>query len=150
MAITDIGHTAFACHDLETSIAFYELLGITESFRLLHDDGSVMLVYLHISGDRFLELFPNGPVPDTQPIGSFKHICLLTDDIHEVVDRLKQRGISLDKEIAEGRDTNLQAWVTDPDGNAIEFMQIADTSPQRATADGKQIIESAILKAATP
>ena len=37
---------------------------------------------------------------------------------------------------------------TDPDGNPIEFMQIADTSPQRATAEGRDITETDILKPA--
>ena len=81
MTITDIGHTALACHDLEASIAFYEQLGIRESFRLLREDGGVRLVYLHIGGDRFLELFPGGPEPGTTPVGSFRHICLLTGDM---------------------------------------------------------------------
>jgi lactoylglutathione lyase len=148
MAITDIGHTALACHDLDASIAFYEQLGIQESFRLLKEDGGVRLVYLHVSGDRFLELFPGGPEPGTKPAGSFRHICLMTDDIHALVDDLKARGIPIDRDIQQGLDTNLQAWITDLDGNPIEFMQIADTSPQRATADGKAIEESEILKAA--
>jgi lactoylglutathione lyase len=72
----------------------------------------------------------------------------MTDDIHALVDDLKARGITIDREIQQGLDTNLQAWITDLDGNAIEFMQIADTSPQRATADGQPIAESEILKAA--
>lgn len=148
MAITDIGHTALACHDLEASIAFYEKLGIRESFRLLTDDGGVRLVYLHIGGDRFLELFPGGPAPGTEPVGSFRHICLMTDDIHALVDDLKTKGIAIDREIKQGLDTNLQAWITDLDGNAIEFMQISDRSPQRATADGTTIEETDILKAA--
>lgn len=148
MAIIDIGHTALACHDLEASIAFYSKIGIHESFRLLRDDGSVMLVYLHVGGDRFLELFPGGPEPGTKPVGSFRHICLMTDDIHALVDDLKAKGITIDREIKEGLDTNLQAWVTDPDGNPIEFMQISERSPQRATADGKAIAETDILKPA--
>jgi lactoylglutathione lyase len=149
MAITDIGHTALACHDLDASIAFYEQLSIRESFRLLRDDGSVMLVYLHVAGDRFLELFPGGPEPGTKPVGSFRHICLLTDDIHALVDDLKAKGVTIDREIQEGLDHNLQAWVTDLDGNPIEFMQISDRSPQRATADGKPVTATDILRPAT-
>ena len=40
--ITDIGHTAFAAHDLERTLAFYAQLGINKSFRLHHADGSLM------------------------------------------------------------------------------------------------------------
>ncbi len=149
LAITDIGHTALACHDLEASISFYDQLGIHESFRLLRDDGSVMLVYLHVSGDRFLELFPGGPEPGTKPAGSFRHICLLTDDLKALVDDLKARGMTIDRELKEGLDHNLQAWITDPDGNAIEFMQITDRSPQHATATGRPVEETGILKPAS-
>jgi lactoylglutathione lyase len=148
MAITDIGHTALSCHDLEASIAFYNKLGISESFRLFREDGSVMLAYLHVAGDRFLELFPNGPEPGTQPVGSFQHICLVTDDIHALVDDLRSKGITIDREIKEGLDHNLQAWITDLDGNPIEFMQISGRSPQRAVADGTAVPESDIIRPA--
>jgi hypothetical protein len=50
--ITDLGHPAFAAYDVDETIGFYGMLGIDEAFRLHHDDGSLMLVYLHVSGDR--------------------------------------------------------------------------------------------------
>ncbi len=61
--ITDIGHAAFAAHDLEGALAFYAKLGIHESFRLNREDGSLMLIYLHVAGDRFIEVFPAGRRP---------------------------------------------------------------------------------------
>lgn len=148
MAITDIGHPALSCHDLDASLAFYALLGIDESFRLLHDDGSTRLVYLHVSGDRFLELFPNGPSPDTRSARedqSFRHLCLLTDDVEGMVDHLKANGVTIDTEPKAGLDFNLQAWTRDPDGNPIELMQLAPESPQRAIADGTAFPASGVL-----
>ena len=47
-----------------------------------------MLVYLHVSGDRFIEVFPGGPPPDPNRAQSFQHICLLTDDIEAAVEHL--------------------------------------------------------------
>lgn len=135
--ITDLGHTAFGVHDLDTSLAFYAQLGLDESFRLHHADGSLMLVYLHIAGDRFLELFPNGPEPDGNRVQSFKHICLVTDDLLGEVERLRAAGVAIDREPKTGLDTNLQAWISDPDGNAIELMQLAESSPQRRIARGE-------------
>jgi lactoylglutathione lyase len=128
--ITDLGHVALAVHDMEASLAFYRKLGIEEAFRLNREDGSLMLIYLHISGDRFIELFPGGPEPAPDRTHSFKHICLLTDDLRGDVERLRGQGIAIEREPKEGLDTNLQAWIRDPDGNAIELMQIAETSPQ--------------------
>jgi len=141
MSITDIGHTALACHDLDQALEFYALLGITESFRLKKEDGSVRLIYLHISGDRFLELFPGGPSPEERAASgpsSFRHICLLSDDIEADVEHLRSHGVTIDREVQQGLDTNKQAWVKDPDGNPIEFMQISTGSPQRAVSEGRE------------
>ena len=135
--ITDLGHTAFAAHDLDTSLAFYEKLGLRETFRLHHLDGSLMLVYLHIAGDRFLELFPHGPEPDSNRMQSFRHVCLLTDDLLGTVERLRAQGVTIEREPKLGLDNNLQAWIRDPDGNAIELMQLSEASPQWRAARAK-------------
>jgi lactoylglutathione lyase len=137
--ITDLGHAAFAVHDLDASSAFYEKLGLRESFRLHHPDGSLMLVYLHIAGDRFLELFPHGPEPDADRLQSFRHICLLSDDLRGMVEQLREQNVAIEREPKEGLDRNLQAWIRDPDGNAIELMQLSDDSPQRRTARGMPV-----------
>jgi lactoylglutathione lyase len=134
--ITDLGHTAFRVHDLEKTLAFYEILGIREAFRLHHEDGSLMLIYLHVGGERFIEIFPNGPEPNS-PSGSFFHLCLQTDDIHADVAHLKEQGIAITQEIKMGLDHNLQAWLKDPDGNPIELMQLAPESPQYHVAHNK-------------
>jgi lactoylglutathione lyase len=148
MAITDIGHTALACADLDASLAFYAKLGITESFRLKRDDGSTILVYLHVGGDRFLELFPGGPAAADRAESaafSFRHLCLMTDDIEGDVASLRTAGVTIDRDVTEGLDYNKQAWITDPDGNPIELMQISPASPQSAIANGTEFPESAII-----
>ena len=132
--ITDLGHTAFAAHDLDRALAFYAQLGIRESFRLHRPDGSLMLIYLHIAGDRFIEVFPGGPPPDPDRKGSFMHLCLLTDDLHATVEQLRASGVAIDREPKQGLDHNWQAWISDPDGNKIELMQLAEDSPQRRVA----------------
>jgi lactoylglutathione lyase len=132
--ITDLGHTAFAAHDLDRTLAFYARLGINESFRLHHADGSLMLVYLHIAGDRFVEVFPGGPPPDPNRTGSFMHLCLIADDLHATVEQLRAAGVVIDREPKLGLDHNWQAWISDPDGNKIELMQLVEDSPQRRVA----------------
>ena len=131
--ITDLGHPAFAARDVDRTLRFYGIFGIEEAFRLHHEDGSLMLVYLHVSGDRFIEIFPGGPTHDPDRKQSFKHICLLTDDISAAVERLRKNGAPIDSEPLVGLDGNLQAWTHDPDGNQIELMQLAEDSPQRLT-----------------
>lgn len=134
--ITDLGHTAFRCHDLEKSLEFYALLGIDEAFHLHQDDGSLMLVYLHVGGDRFLELFPNGPTPQPEQTGSFFHLCLISDNIHDDIEKLRAAGVPIRVEVKQGLDHNLQAWCADPDGNQIELMQLSPESPQYRIANG--------------
>lgn len=134
--ITDLGHPAFAAHDVETTLDFYALLGIEESFRLHHDDGSLMLVYLHVAGDRFIEVFPGGPPPDPDRTQSFMHVCLLTEDIHAAVEHLRENGAPIDSEPTVALDHNWQAWTRDPDGNEIELMQLTEDSPQWRAARG--------------
>lgn len=129
--ITDLGHIALAAHDLERSLAFYARLGIREAFRLYRDDGSLLLVYLHVAGDRFMEIFPGGPAPDPHRQGSFRHLCLLTDNLQTTVEQLRQAGVVIEREPSVGLDHNWQAWIRDPDGNAVELMQLVAESPQR-------------------
>ena len=132
--ITDLGHPAFAAHDVDATLRFYRILGIEEAFRLHHDDGALMLVYLRVSDDRFVEVFPGGPPPDPDREQSFEHICLLTDDIHAAVERLRENDAPIDSEPLVGLDGNLQAWTCDPDANQIELMQLSEDSPQRLAA----------------
>jgi lactoylglutathione lyase len=134
MKITDVGHAAFRAQDIARSLEFYALLGIHEAFRLNHEDGSLMLIYLHVAGDRFIELFPGGSPADSDRQASFMHLCLLTDDLHGLVEALRSRGIAIDKEPTLGLDHNWQAWIQDPDGNAIELMQLSPDSPQHCVA----------------
>lgn len=148
MAILDIGHPAYGCHDLDAALAFYALLGIEESFRLVKEDGSVRLIYLHVAGDRFIEIFPGGPGPEERaPQGqqSYRHLCLVTDDIEWMVEHLRSNGVTIDTELKVGLDFNTQAWVKDPNGNRIELMQLSPQSPQHAIANGTEFPASDIL-----
>ena len=54
-----------------------------------------MLVYLHIGGDRFLELFPGGKLENIE--GSFMHICLASDDLVGDVEMLRAKGVKIDR-----------------------------------------------------
>ena len=146
MAILDLAHPAFACHDVDATLEFYEKLGITESFRLLHDDGSLMLIYLHVAGDRFIEVFPNGPSPEERAAKqSFMHICLMVEGLEAYVEDLRAKGITIDIEPKMGLDFNMQAWIADPDGNKIELMEISPKSPQVAIRDNSAFPSSETL-----
>lgn len=141
MTIYDVGHPAYGVRDIDASLAFYAQLGIQEGFRLLKEDGSIRLIYLHVAGDRFIELFPGGPeAEDRGPATSrsYRHLCLLTDDIEAEVARLEAAGVIFDTPIKFGSFENKQAWLSDPDGNSIELMQVLPESAQGLIGSGKQ------------
>lgn len=134
--ITGLGHVAFRVTDLDRALDFYcGILGFREAFRLDRDgEPSPWIVYLQIVPGHFIELFPGaekvGPQPGRE--AGYNHFCLLVDDIAATLRQLAARGLPLDGAPAKGLDHNYQYWVSDPDGNRIELMQIMPESPHSA------------------
>lgn len=128
--ITRIGHTAFDCYKFEETLDFYtRILGFEEMFRLHNDEGTLWIIYLRVNDEVFIELFPKtGEMPARG--GSYSHLCLEVDDIEMVVKNVTEQGVQLDSGINQGKDGNKQAWIKDPEGNRIEFMQMAPDSLQ--------------------
>ena len=133
LGLTGIGHVALRVRDIERSLAFYrDRLGFAEMMRLHRDSGELWLVYLRITDTQFIELFPDGvgdaaPGPERTAIN---HFCLETADLDATADTLRALGIRLTVEPKTGADHNRQCWIADPDGNRIEFMQMASNSMQ--------------------
>lgn len=59
----------------------------------------------------------------------YKHFCLEVTALDEFCRRLKEKGVQV-SEISLGMDNSRQAWITDPDGNAIELMEYGPSSLQ--------------------
>ena len=131
--ITSIGHVALKVKDLDKSLAFYiEKMGFSEMLRLNRDDGRVWLVYLRITDDQYLEIFPDAvqdsaPGPETNGIN---HFCLIVEDIENIIRQLSEKDIALHLPLKTGADNNRQAWIRDPDGNRIEFMEMGPDALQ--------------------
>lgn len=141
--ITGIGHVAFRVTNLQRALDFYcTRLGFSEAFRLEREgQPSPWIVYIQIAPGSFIELFPDaqdapGTLPPRDPQASYKHVCLLVDDMSATQRELAARGLEITGSPTQGLDNNLQYWINDPDGNPIELMQIMPTSPQ-AAADTK-------------
>jgi lactoylglutathione lyase len=133
LGITGYGHVAIKVKDLDASLDFYrERLGFPEMLRLKNDDGSTWLVYLRITDDHYLEIFP-GAEGDRAPgwnANGVNHMCFTIDDLDATTARINAAGIKLTAEIKEGLDGNRQAWIEDPDGNRIELMEMDPNSLQ--------------------
>jgi lactoylglutathione lyase len=124
--ITSIGHVALRIRDIDRSLAFYvDKMGFEEMFRL-DRDGALWIVYLRVTDDQYIELFPGGEgdrAPHAESIG-YNHICFTVDDLDAVIARLAERGVPLSRPKKVAVDGNAQAWVEDPDGHRIELMQL--------------------------
>ncbi|HET8846735.1 MAG TPA: VOC family protein [Ktedonobacteraceae bacterium] len=132
--ITGIGHIAFVISDLERSLDFYcNKLGFRQAFQLDREGTpSPWIVYIQIAPGHFIELFPGGSGENgSRPVG-YNHFCLLVDDLPATLRELEARGLAVPGEPTLGLDNNWQYWIKDPDGNAIELMQISNNSPHAA------------------
>ena len=143
--ITGLGHIAIKVTDLDRSLDYYiNKLGFPEMLRLHKDDGSTWLVYLRITDEQYLEVFP-GAETDRAPgwdANGMNHMCLIVDNIDEVLARIAEAGLTLLLPLKTAIDGNRQAWLEDPDGNRIELMEMAPDSLQfqgikRLHAEGK-------------
>ncbi|HEY8596854.1 MAG TPA: VOC family protein [Thermomicrobiales bacterium] len=132
LGFTSIGHVAIRANDLENVVAFYTgKLGLAEMFRLNQDDGSLMLVYLRLTDDQYIEIFPNGVgEPPARNAVGYTHLCLAVSDLEATVAALEAAGVTIDVALKTGKDNNRQAWISDPEGNRIELMEMAADSLQ--------------------
>jgi lactoylglutathione lyase len=94
--------------------------------RLKHDDGSTWLVYLRITEQVYLEIFPGAENDRASGwnANGVNHLCLTIEDLDGTTQRIEAAGIKLTSPIQMGLDGNRQAWIEDPDGNRIELMEM--------------------------
>lgn len=126
LSVTHLTHVAIRVADIARTLDFYEgKLGFSELMRL-DRDGRLWLVYLRITDDQYLEVFPegvDGPAPAADKVG-LNHLCLAVPDIDRAVAELDAAGIPLYRSKTLGADGNWQCWIEDPDGHRIELMQM--------------------------
>jgi lactoylglutathione lyase len=128
-----LGHVALKVRDIERTLDFYVgKLGLTEMMRVDRPDGSLWIVYLRVTDNQYIEIFP-GAVGERAPgwdaVG-INHFCLCVDDLDSALAQVEDAGIPLLIGRKTGIDKNYQAWIEDPDGNRIELMQITPNALQ--------------------
>ncbi len=145
LGVDAIGHVALKVADIDRSLSFYrDRLGFEEMMRLDREDGGLWLIYLRITDTQFLELFPGGegsrsPGPEQTAVN---HFCLECRDLDATAAFLRAAGIPLTVEPKMGLDRNRQCWIEDPDGNRIEFMQMAADAMQREAIERLRAVRS--------
>ena len=128
MKIESVAHVCIKTTNLELTAEFYcEVLGMEKVFNFTRK-GAVIGFYLKAAGETFVEVFEVGEARNEEnPVLS--HICLLTDDIKGLHQRIADRGLK-PGQVIMGSDNTWQFWMCDPNGMAIEFQEYTDKSSQ--------------------
>jgi catechol 2,3-dioxygenase-like lactoylglutathione lyase family enzyme len=138
--LRQLAHLNFFTNDMSKIIDFYvNKLGMQVKFTLNNKEGVPFGYYFDCGNSTFLEFFDQalavqvwGGKVDPLTTGTrYKHFCLEVTGLDVYCESLRGKGVAV-TEITTGMDNSRQAWVTDPDGNAIELMEYGPFSLQLA------------------
>lgn len=126
-----LSHLGLNVSDMRRSLDFYtRVLGLKHAFSMKLN-GNNWIEYLCIDDGQYIELFYEKPDREySYSNGSFKHLCIETEDAKGYANLIRERGYEIWKEPIVGPDKNVQFWVKDPDGHQIEIMEMDKNSPQ--------------------
>ncbi|MEZ9783257.1 lactoylglutathione lyase [Vibrio breoganii] len=122
-------HTMLRVADLDKSIEFYtKVLGMKELERHENNEYRYTLVFVGFddkSSSTTIELTYNWDTDAYDHGNAFGHIALGADDIYAACDKIKALGGNVSREPGpvKGGETHI-AFVKDPDGYAIELIQL--------------------------
>lgn len=122
-------HTMVRVTDLDSSIAFYKLLGLKEIRRRDSERGRFTLVFMAPEGQEEcpLELTYNWDGDEGLPSDSrhFGHLAYSVEDIYAICQLLQDHGITINRPPRDGH----MAFVRSPDNVSIELIQQGDDLP---------------------
>ena len=117
-------HTMVRVLDLDTSIAFYKLLGLEETQRNTNDKGRFTLVFMAAPGqpETPVELTYNWDGDTGLPSDSrhFGHLAYECDNIYDLCAKLQAAGVTINRPPRDGH----MAFVRSPDNVSIELLQM--------------------------
>ena len=124
------GHVAFKVADVERSIQWYgEAFGAKLIYRVEASGERPELMFLEFAKGQCVELFSGGknllPSPP-DPIG-YIHFCLVIENLEQALEHLAKMNVQPDRKFI-GRAQQRIAFISDPDGNSIELMEIPPES----------------------
>ena len=123
-------HVAFKVADAERSVRWYaDAFGAKKIYHVEAQGERPELMFLEFANGQCIELFPGGKnmlASPPDPIG-YIHFCLVLDNLEQAIEHLAKMDIKLDRKFI-GRAKQRIAFVSDPDGNSIELMEIPPES----------------------
>lgn len=127
-------HTMVRVSDLDASLKFYELLGLSEMRRIDNEKGRFTLVFLAAPGDASRSAAERAPEveltynwdPEVYTGGrNFGHLAYAVDDIYASCQRLMDGGVTINRPPRDGH----MAFVRSPDGISVELLQKGERLP---------------------
>ena len=122
-------HTMVRVKDLETSMAFFQLLGLQETRRWENETGRFTLVFMAPPNQPEcpVELTYNWDGDEGLPSDSrhFGHLAYEVDNIYETCQHLADNGVTINRPPRDGR----MAFVRSPDNISVELLQAGDPLP---------------------
>jgi lactoylglutathione lyase len=126
-------HTMIRVTDLDATVRFFGLIGLTEVRRFDHEGGRFTLVFLACPGDEDaqVELTYNWPAADGSPgevyTGgrNFGHLAYRVENIYETCQRLMDGGVTINRPPRDGH----MAFIRTPDGISVELLQDGKLEP---------------------
>ena len=116
-------HTMVRVKDLETSMAFYKLLGLKETRRTDSEGGRFTLVFMAPEGQEEcpVELTYNWDGDEGLPSDSrhFGHLAYRVENIYDLCQHLMDNGVTINRPPRDG----YMAFVRSPDNVSIELLQ---------------------------
>ncbi len=121
-------HTMLRVGDLDRSIKFYtELLGMKVLRRQDYPEGRFTLAFVGYEDESHgtvIELTHNWDTASYDPGTGFGHLAVEVDDAYQACERIKAQGGKVTREAGPMKHgTTVIAFVEDPDGYKIEFIQ---------------------------
>jgi lactoylglutathione lyase len=121
-------HTMLRVGDLDRSIAFYtELLGMKLLHRTDYPEGKFTLAFVGYTDESegaVIELTHNWDTSSYELGTAFGHVAIEVDDAYAACEKIKAQGGTVVREAGPMKHgTTVIAFVNDPDGYKIEFIQ---------------------------
>ncbi len=138
--IRQLAHSCFFTDHLPQMVDFYAgRLELPIRFALNDKEGNPFGFYFDCGNSTFIEIFNQagavrewgGTVGELTPGTRYKHLCLEVTGLEQFKTKLESCGVEVSP-ITVGMDHSRQAWIHDPDGNAIELMEYTGESLQLA------------------
>ncbi len=132
--ILGLNHVGIAVPDLDAAIEYYTgTMGFPEAFRVVNDSGQIVLVYVQISRNTFIELQGTN---ENRPPG-LTHLGIEVANMDAATQMYGERGADV-SEPRSGSTNAILANVTDLNGIRIELSEYPAGSLQREAIDNWQ------------